>query len=106
MLFRCRPNILVVANVPVIPPPVEFCVLPFLTNGRRRPSPAARPAGTSMHRIFARFVPMLLALPSVAPAADPLADTVRDAVAARNLRETALHGNATARSPYRDGASD
>jgi hypothetical protein len=49
---------------------------------------------------------MFLALPSVARAGDPLADVVRDAVAAGNLRETDLQGNAAAPAPYRDGVSD
>src|SRR5215212_4694309 len=68
--------------------------------------PAARPAGTSMPRLVALSPVVFLALPSVAPAGDPLADAVRGAVAARKLRETDLQGNATARSPYRDVAAD
>jgi hypothetical protein len=48
---------------------------------------------------------LLLALPGLA-AADPLGDTVRDAVAARRLRDSDLKGSGAALTPYRELAAD
>jgi hypothetical protein len=59
-----------------------------------------------MPSFLARSVALLLALPSLASGAEPLADAVRQAVAGGKVRETDIHGAATAPSPYRDTATD
>ena len=51
-------------------------------------------------------VTLLLLLPAAAPAADPLGDAVREAVAARKTRDSDLKGASGTRTPFRQTTAD
>src|SRR3954471_2275387 len=58
-----------------------------------------------MRHLHLAIVPLVL-LPTAAPAADPLGDAAREAVAARHVRDSELKGDHEPRTPYRELATD